>query len=69
MTNDKVFDYLQTQEDELFEQFKNEKQNLHEYIMHREWDKVIGSAIKLKTYHAELNMVSSMVEAHECGDI
>lgn len=66
---DKVFDYLQTQEDELFQQYKNEKQNLDNYIKNKEWDRAIRSVIRLKIYHAELNMISSMVEAHECGDI
>ena len=69
MVEDKVFDYLSRLEKTTFKIYKNEEADLEKYKRNMEWDKVITSAIKLKTLSKELTLISSMVEAHECGDI
>ena len=69
MTEDKVFDYLSQLEETTFKIYKDEEAELEKYKRNMEWDKVITSAIKLKTLSTNLTLISSMVEAHECGDI
>ena len=69
MTEDKVFDYLSKLEKTTFKIYKDEKAELEKYRRNLEWDKVITSAIRLKTLSTNLTLISSMVEAHECEDI
>lgn len=66
---DKIFDYLEKTERDIYYLCVDEKEELEKHTRNHEWDKVIMSAVKLRTYHAELNTISSMIEAHECGDI
>ena len=69
MTEDKVFDYLSRLEKTTFKIYKNEEADLEKYKRNMEWDKVITSAIRLRTLSKQLTLISSMVEAHECEDI
>lgn len=69
MTEDKVFNYLSTLEETTFKIYKEEKADLETYKRNLEWDKVITSAIRLRTLSSNLTLISSMVEAHECEDI
>ena len=69
MTEDKVFDYLSKLEKTTIELYKDEKAELEKYRRNLEWDKVITSAIRLKTLSANLTLISSMIEAHECEEI
>lgn len=69
MTEDNVFNYLSELEETIFKIYKDEEADLETYRRNMEWDKVIQSAIRLKTLSSNLTLISSMVEAHECGDI
>lgn len=69
MTEDKVFDYLKELEETTYNLYKVEKGLLEKFTRDMDWDKVIKSAIRLKILSINLNLVASMIEAHECGDI
>ena len=66
ISEDKVFDYLSTLEETRFKIYKDEEAELEKYLRNMEWDKVIQTAIRLRTLSKELTLISSMVEAHEC---
>lgn len=66
---DKVFDYLEKREKDTYTLCVEENEELTRHMRNHDWDKVMASAVKLKSYYAELNMITSMIEAHECGDL
>lgn len=66
---DKVFDYLSYEEDRLYQLYTEKKELIGNYIENADWEKVILEACTMKSIHNQLLLVSSMIEAHECGDI
>lgn len=66
---DKVFKYLQTTEKTLDIKYGKEKQKLDKATKEYRWDSVIIHATNLSNLKNQLNLISSMIEAHESGDI